>query len=70
MLASRDLVPGQLHDLRSASLNNNRLACIAGRHGLQRFLLHCSQSLFAEVSHFTNSLKDMLKVRFLPLLLG
>eukprot|EP00884_Botryococcus_braunii_P004671 jgi/Botrbrau1/14204/Bobra.0291s0009.1 len=60
ILGYGDLVPGQLHDLRSASLNNNRLACVAGGKGLHRFLRHCSLHLFHEIARFVEALKDTL----------
>ncbi|KAK9823040.1 hypothetical protein WJX81_002311 [Elliptochloris bilobata] len=47
-----NLPPGKLHDLRSACLNNGRLAAIAAAHGLQRYLRHASQPLFAEIGRF------------------
>jgi len=46
------LPPGRLTVLRSACLNNGRLAAAAAAHGLQRFLRHASQDLFAEVGRF------------------
>ena len=47
--ARRKLPPGKLHDLRSACLNNGRLAAIAAAHGLQRYLRHASQVRSANV---------------------
>ena len=43
---NQDLTPGQITDMRSALVNNNNLADIAVRNGLQKHLLQQSPELF------------------------
>ena len=54
--------PGQLTDLRSASVNNDRYAQSAVRAGLHRHILHASQVLYRQlhetVSEFAQSLSE------------
>ena len=47
-----------MHDLRSASVNNNRLAIIAAWHRLHPFMRYFSQKLFSEVAQFVGSIKS------------
>lgn len=44
--------PGALHDLRSATVNNTRLACAAASHGLIGHLRHFSQPLMKSIAMF------------------
>ena len=53
----RGLEPGRLHDLRSASVNNERLAACAAVHRLHCPLRHFSQQLLAETSAFLDGLR-------------
>jgi len=50
-----------MHDLRSASVNNTRLAIIAAWHRLHPFLRYFSTRLFGEVAAFVASVKDAKK---------
>ena len=51
-LPCRGSPPGQLSDLRSASVNNTRLATVAVLHKLHTFVRHHSPLLFADISTF------------------
>ena len=51
-LSCRGSPPGQLSDLRSASVNNTRLATVAVLHKLHTFVRHHSPLLFADISTF------------------
>ena len=53
----RDIEPGKMHDLRSASVNNNRLAILAAWHRFHPFMRYFSQKLFSEVAPFVASVK-------------
>lgn len=53
----RKLPPGRLHDLRSASVNNERLAACAAVHRLHAPLRHFSQRLLADVTVFLEGLR-------------
>jgi hypothetical protein len=55
--ACRNLSPGRLHDLRSASVNNDRLAACAAVHRLHAPLRHFSQRLLADVTAFLDGLR-------------
>ena len=57
-LACRDVEPGKLHDLRSASVNNTRLAIVTAWHNLHPFLRYFSPQLFGEISSFVDSVKQ------------
>ena len=46
-----------MHDLRSASVNNNRLAILAAWHRFHPFMRYFSQKLFGEVAPFVSSVK-------------
>ncbi|KAK9803923.1 hypothetical protein WJX72_005546 [[Myrmecia] bisecta] len=61
ILTYRDLQPGKMHDIRSASVNNGCLACIAAVSGLHRHLRHCSPSVFAQVSLFLQEVAHTVK---------
>lgn len=52
-LVHRGCGPGKLHDLRSATVNNTRLACCAALHGLPPFLRHFSGPLMHDMAAFT-----------------
>jgi hypothetical protein len=57
----RNIEPGKMHDLRSASVNNTRLAIIAAWHRLHPFLRYFSTRLFGEVASFVASMRDAKK---------
>lgn len=46
-----------MHDLRSASVNNTRLAIVAAWHRLHPFLRYFSNRLFGEIAAFLDSVK-------------
>lgn len=54
----RTLPPGRMHDLRSASVNNERLAACAAVHRLHAPLRHFSQQLLADVTAFLDGLRS------------
>ena len=56
-LGCRDVEPGKMHDLRSASVNNTRLAIVAAWHRLHPFLRYFSNRLFGEIAAFLDSVK-------------
>lgn len=62
----RDIEPGKLHDLRSASVNNTRLAIITAWHRLHPFLRYFSTRLFGEIAQFVGSVKDARKGKLPP----
>lgn len=49
---TKGMDPGQLSDLRSSIVKNDCLAIMACVHGLDRFLLHSSPSLFDAIQSF------------------
>lgn len=61
MLPCRDVEPGKLHDLRSASVNNTRLAIVAVWMKLHPFLRYFSPRLFGEIASFVQSVKEAKK---------
>ena len=62
----RDIEPGKLHDLRSASVNNTRLAIITAWHRLHPFLRYFSTRLFGEIAQFVGSVRDARKGNLPP----
>ncbi|KAK9817465.1 hypothetical protein WJX74_006245 [Apatococcus lobatus] len=56
----RSLPPGRISQLRSASVNNARLACIAVTHNLHCYLRQCSPHLFGLISDFVVSFRDTI----------
>ena len=57
-LVCRDGSPGTLSDLRSASVNNTRLASVAVLHRIHTFIRHCSTPLFHDISLFVEQLQQ------------
>ena len=57
-LLCRDGSPGTLSDLRSASVNNTRLASVAVLHQIHTFIRHCSTPLFHDISLFVEQLQQ------------
>jgi endoribonuclease Dicer len=49
---NQNLTPGQITDMRSALVNNNNLADIAVRNGLQKHLLQQSPELFKRIGDY------------------
>ncbi|URE43890.1 Ribonuclease III domain [Musa troglodytarum] len=54
----KDIGPGELTDLRSASVNNENLAQVAVRHKLQQHLQHNSGLLLEKITEFVKRLED------------
>lgn len=54
----RDSSPGTLSDLRSASVNNTRLASVAVLHKMHTFIRHCSSPLFHDIGLFVEQLQQ------------
>ena len=55
----RGLNPSKLHDLRSCTVNNTRLACVAVTLELHTLLLHASPSLSQDVDAFATHLGQL-----------
>ncbi|KAI4379952.1 hypothetical protein MLD38_006189 [Melastoma candidum] len=51
-----DVDPGELTDLRSASVNNENFAQVALRHRFQPHLQHCSSVLYGQITEYVKSL--------------
>jgi endoribonuclease Dicer len=62
----RDLPPGRLHDLLSASVNNTRLAAVAVVNRLHANLWHTSALLHREMSSFAEAVAAAASRRTLP----
>ncbi|THU52369.1 hypothetical protein C4D60_Mb10t03280 [Musa balbisiana] len=54
----KDIDPGELTDLRSASVNNENFAQVAVRHKLQQHLQHNSGLLLEQITEFVKRLED------------
>ncbi|KAK8597626.1 hypothetical protein V6N13_095026 [Hibiscus sabdariffa] len=53
-----DIDPGELTDLRSASVNNESFAQVVVRHDLYKHLQHCSTLLSDQISEYVKSLTE------------
>ncbi|KAB2077248.1 hypothetical protein ES319_A06G088000v1 [Gossypium barbadense] len=53
-----DIDPGELTDLRSASVNNENFAQVAVRHDLHKHLQHCSTLLSNQISEYVQSFTE------------
>ena len=53
-----DVDPGELTDLRSASVNNDNFALAAVRHDLYPHLQHCSGLLESHIHSFVQAISD------------
>ncbi|GMI97873.1 dicer-like 3, DICER-LIKE 3 [Hibiscus trionum] len=53
-----DIDPGELTDLRSASVNNESFAQVVVRHDLYKHLQHCSTLLSDQISEYVQSLTE------------
>ncbi len=53
-----DSSPGTLSDLRSASVNNTRLASVAVLYKIHTFIWHCSSPLFHDIGLFVEQLQQ------------
>ncbi|KAL6216878.1 hypothetical protein ACLB2K_010096 [Fragaria x ananassa] len=54
----KDIDPGELTDLRAASVNNENFAQAAVRHNLQQHLQHCSGLLQSQITEYAKSLSE------------
>ncbi|XP_050366617.1 endoribonuclease Dicer homolog 3a-like [Argentina anserina] len=54
----KDIDPGELTDLRAASVNNENFAQAAVRHNLQQHLQHCSGLLQSQIIEYAKSLSE------------
>ncbi|XP_030538472.1 endoribonuclease Dicer homolog 3-like isoform X2 [Rhodamnia argentea] len=50
-----DVDPGELTDLRSASVNNENFAQVAVRHNFEKHLQHCSSFLQSQITEYVQS---------------
>lgn len=55
-----DIDPGELTDLRSASVNNENFAQVAVRRNLQQHLQHCSGLLIGQITEYVKYLSESL----------
>lgn len=53
-----DIDPGELTDLRSASVNNENFAQVAVRRNLQQHLQHCSGLLMSQIAEYVKFLSE------------
>ncbi|XP_040971825.1 endoribonuclease Dicer homolog 3a isoform X2 [Gossypium hirsutum] len=53
-----DIDPGELTDLRSASVNNENFGQVAVRHDLHKHLQHCSTLLSNQISEYVQSFTE------------
>ncbi|KAL5988342.1 helicase, partial [Asimina triloba] len=65
-----DIDPGELTDLRSASVNNENFAQVAVRHNLQQHLLHDSGFLLGQIDEYVKRLAEGNQCRYSSLLHG
>ncbi|XP_057957753.1 endoribonuclease Dicer homolog 3a [Malania oleifera] len=61
-----DIEPGELTDLRSASVNNENFAQVAVRRNLQPHLQHCSGFLLSQITEYVKSVSDFQDTKSLP----
>ncbi|XP_052209161.1 endoribonuclease Dicer homolog 3a isoform X2 [Diospyros lotus] len=54
----KEIDPGELTDLRSASVNNNNFAHAAVKHNLHQHLQHCSGFLLSQITEYVKSVSD------------
>ncbi len=53
-----DIDPGELTDLRSASVNNENFAQVAVRRNIYPHLQHCSGLLLSQLTEYVKSISD------------
>lgn len=61
-----DTDPGELTDLRSASVNNENFAQAAVRQNLHQHLQHCSGLLLSQITEYVKSLFESHNKTGLP----
>lgn len=54
----RDIDPGELTDLRSASVNNENFAQAAVRHNFQQYLQHGSGILLGQIKEYVKYISE------------
>lgn len=62
----RDIDPGELTDLRSASVNNESFANAAVRRNLHPHLQHCSGFLLNQIKEYVDSVSGSSSTTKLP----
>lgn len=60
----RGMSPGQLTDMRSASVNNDCYAWSAIKHGLHKHVLHASQELHKHIAVTLENFDEMSSSTF------
>lgn len=65
-----DIDPGELTDLRSASVNNENFAQVAVRQNLQQYLLHSSDLLLGQINDYVRALSELHSTETLPTIKG
>lgn len=55
----RDIDPGELTDLRSASVNNENFAQVAVRNNLYKHLQHSSTLLLSQITEYVKSFPEL-----------
>lgn len=65
-----DVDPGELTDLRSASVNNDNFAQVAVKQNLYAHLLHCSTLLQSQIREYVNSFHESNQGTKAPKALG
>ncbi|XP_028790121.1 endoribonuclease Dicer homolog 3a [Neltuma alba] len=58
--------PGELTDLRAASVNNENFAQVAVRQNLQQYLLHSSDLLLGQINDYVRALSESNMTKSLP----
>lgn len=66
----KDVDPGELTDLRSASVNNDNFAQVAVKQNLYSHLLHCSTFLQSQITEYINSFHEPVQGTKAPKALG
>ncbi|XP_008793257.2 endoribonuclease Dicer homolog 3a-like [Phoenix dactylifera] len=61
----KDIDPGELTDLRSASVNNDNFAQVAIRHKLQQYLQHGSGLLLEQITEYVKRLENSPEDKYL-----
>ena len=68
LLGVRNITPGRMHDLRSASVNNTRMSCAAAKQRLHTFLRYMSAQLFGDIVRFMTGLQASVRKNKLAML--
>ncbi|XP_054814842.1 endoribonuclease Dicer homolog 3a-like isoform X2 [Prosopis cineraria] len=65
-----DIDPGELTDLRSASVNNENFAQVAVRQNLQQYLLLSSDLLLGQINDYVRVVSELNNTKSLPVIKG